>query len=106
LPEALALVAALVCSAIGLAWLALTLEPHWRQVRGAEPLPASTARALRALGVLMLLLSLGLCLLADHLSMAVLVWPMLLAVAALLVAFTFTWRPRLLAPLVIWIGRY
>ena len=41
-----------------------------------------------------LLASLLLCLRADHASMAVLVWVMSLAAAALLVAFTLAWRPH------------
>jgi len=37
--------------------------------------------------------------------MAALVWGMALAGSALIVAFTLTWRPRWLAPLVVWAGR-
>ena len=35
--------------------------------------------------------------------MAALVWVMALAAAALVVAFTLSWRPRWLAPLVAWV---
>lgn len=103
MPEALLLAAALCCSVIGLAWLALTLEPHWRQVRGSQPRSAAVVKTLRILGSLGLAASLALCLLADHPSMAALVWVMALAVAALVVAFTFTWRPRTFAPLLAWV---
>lgn len=103
MPEALLLIAALLCCVVGLAWLGLTLDAHWNQVRGSHPRPESAVPVLRTLGSLALLISLLLCLLADHPSMAALVWVMSLAAAALMVAFTFTWRPRLFAPLVIWV---
>jgi hypothetical protein len=103
--DALQLFFALLCCVIGFAWLALALEPHWRQVRSDEPLPKPMVPVLRALGSLALFASLVLCSLADHPSMMALVWPMALAVAALLVAFIFAWRPRTFAPLVAWIGR-
>jgi hypothetical protein len=57
---------------------------------------------MRMLGVMGLLLSLGLCLNADYASIAALVWIMSLAAAALAVAFTLAWRPRMLAPLIVW----
>jgi hypothetical protein len=44
-----------------------------------------------------------LCLNADHVSMASLVWVMSLAASAMVVAFTLTWRPRALAWLVAWV---
>lgn len=100
LTQALLLVAAFACSIVGFAWLALAMESHWSQVRGTHHVPA--VKALRALGALALAASLALCLAADHPSMAVLVWIMSLTTGALAVAFTLTWRPRLLAPLVAW----
>ncbi|MFT4174249.1 MAG: DUF3325 family protein [Rhodocyclaceae bacterium] len=107
MPEALInsllLSAALLACIAGQAWLALTMDAHWKQVRGA-PLPTvATTRTLRALGVAALALSLALCLIVDHPSMASLVWVMTLAAATLLVTFTLSWRPALLAPLVSWV---
>jgi hypothetical protein len=64
-------------------------------------LSRGTERVLRGLGALALMAALVLCLAADHASMAVLVWVMTLAGAALTIAFTLTWRPRLLIPLVV-----
>ncbi|HSW25300.1 MAG TPA: DUF3325 domain-containing protein [Burkholderiaceae bacterium] len=97
------LLAALVLCAASVAWLALAMKTHWHQVRG-DVLP--TARGLvllRVLGAAGLLLSLALCLYIDHATMAALVWVMALAGAALCVAFTLSWRPRVLAPLVAWL---
>lgn len=102
MPEALLLAVALTCNVIGLAWLALAMQVHWQQVVGQRALPARTATTLRALGVAGLAASIVFCLVADHASMASLVWIMSLAAAALMVAFTLTWRPRAFAPLVAW----
>lgn len=98
--ESLLLGAALLAAGAGLGWLALAMEVHWQQVCGAAPQPAGRVRLLRALGAAALVASLGLCLAVDHASMAVLVWVMALAAAALAVAFTLTWRPRWLRVLV------
>lgn len=103
--EALLLFLAVLSCATGFAWLALAMEPHWRQVRNDDPLPKSAVSVLRVLGGVALFASLILCSLADHPSMVALVWPMALAVGALLVAFTLAWRPRAFAPLVGWVGR-
>lgn len=100
--DALLLAAAMLAATAGMGWLAL--DVHWEQVRGADPLAPSTARLLHALGALGLAASLALCLTVDHASMASLVWVMALAAAALAVAFTLTWRPRWLGPLVVWRG--
>lgn len=97
--EAVLLLLAWSSCVIGMAWLALALGVHWRQVRSGEP----PAQLLRGLGTFALLASLLLCLTADHASMAALVWIMALASAALTVAFTLTWRPLVLAPLVMWV---
>jgi len=96
------LVAALLCSVAGLAWLALAMEVHWQQVRGPQAPARRTRLVLRLLGATALAASLLLCLRVDHGSMAALVWVMGLAASALLVAFTLSWRPRALAPLVAW----
>lgn len=97
----LLLVAAAVLCFLGMAWLALAMDGHWKQVR-KDRLTEFRVRLLRRLGSLSLLASMLFCLAADHASMASLVWVMLLAASALGVAFTFTWRPRLLSLLVVW----
>lgn len=103
--NALMLTAALLCALAGAAWLALSMESHWRQVRGEQAAASGTVQLLRVLGFLALGAALLICLRVDHASMAVLVWIMALAAAALVVAFTLAWRPRLLAPLAAWAGR-
>lgn len=101
--DAVMLSAALVCCIVGFAWLALAMNVHWRQVRSDGALTRTSAFILRSLGVASVVASLALCLAVDHASMAVLVWVMALAAAALTVAFTLSWRPRWLAPLVRWL---
>jgi hypothetical protein len=102
---ALLLALALAASALGMAWLALAMDVHWAQLRGAQPLRAGTQRALRGAGALALVASFGFCLRADHATMAVLVWVMSLAAGALAVAFALAWRPHWLAPLLAWAPR-
>lgn len=102
------LTAALATAVAGAGWLALSLETHWQQVRGeqsAAPASPGTVRALRVLGALAWTATLLLCLQVDHASMAALVWVMFVAASALTVAFTLSWRPHWLAPLVAWAGR-
>ena len=102
MPVLLWIAAYLLCVA-GFGWLALAMDVHWRQAhRGAAP-GARGRRVLRGLGAVALAVALAACLGADHATMAVLVWVMLLAAAALSVAFMLSWRPRWLAPLVAWL---
>ena len=100
MPDALLLAAAFVCTAIGMGWLALAMDVHWKQVRAIERRSPRVLIVLRALGVISILASLVLCLLADTATMAVLVWMMLLAVAAVTIAFVLSSQPRLLTPLI------
>ena len=102
--QAALLAAALACSTLGFAWLALAMEVHWAQVRGTQPASTGAVRTLRLLGAIALAASLALCLLADHPTIAALVWVMALAAGALGVAMALAWRPRWLAPLVAWVG--
>lgn len=87
---------AAVAALLGFAWLALAMDVHWRQVRGGVDAPHALRIVLRALGGIALAVSALLCFLANRPSMAVLVWVMLLAAAAMLVALTLAWGPRLL----------
>jgi hypothetical protein len=96
------LAAALLAGVAGMGWLALAMPAHAQQVWGRAVSPA-TVRVLRVLGALGLVASLGLCLVVDHASMAVLVWVMALAASALAVAFTLSWRARWLGVLAPWV---
>lgn len=101
MPDALWLLIAYLASTTGLAWLALAMDTHWEQVRGSASQRVGTVLVLRLLGSAALVLSLLLCLRVDHASMAALVWIMGLAASALTIAFTLSWCPRALAPLVL-----
>lgn len=106
MPDALLLVAALAACVAGMGWLALAMDGHWTQACGTAPRRPATARRLRVLGWLALAAALALCLAVDHASMAVLVWVMALAAAALTVAFTLAWRAHWLRVLLPWAGRW
>jgi hypothetical protein len=92
--EALLLATALAANFIGLACLALAMDTHWRQVRGHVPLPPPWRLRLRIGGIAALTVALWLCVRVDHPSIAVLVWIMALAAAALAIAFILAYRPR------------
>lgn len=100
--EVICWIAAIFTTMLGMASLALSLPNHWRQVTGIETSLPSTSeqRGLRIFGYLSLVVSLVLCLVADHPTMAVLVWVMLLALAAKGVAIILTCRQHWLKPLV------
>ncbi|MET0293149.1 MAG: DUF3325 domain-containing protein [Steroidobacteraceae bacterium] len=98
MPENLTLLFAFVLTLSGLAWFALSIDAHWRQLRGSTNRARSVVVGLRVAGSVALFASLLLCLRADHGSMASLVWVMLLAAGALAIAFTLAWRPAWLAP--------
>lgn len=104
--EALWLITAGALSLAGMAWLALAMEAHWGQVmqRPAEA-AVQVRRALRTLGAIALPLALLACLQADRPSMAVLVWLMLLAGSAVLVAMLLAHRPRALRAVLTFSGR-
>lgn len=94
------LTVAVLASATGMGWLALSMPAHAQQVWGRVP-STLASRTLRVLGGLGVMLALALFLAADHATMAVLVWIMSLTGAALAVALVLSWRPgwlRMLAP--------
>lgn len=97
----LLLLGAFLATFVGMGWLALAMNAHGKQVCKGLP-SATTVIVLRSLGGSALFVSLLLCMGVDHASMASLVWVMLLAASAMSVAFILSWRPRLLAPLIVW----
>ena len=94
------LVVAALCALSGMARLALAMPVHWQQVHGAAAPDARASRRLRIGGGSALLAALLLCLAADHVSMAALVWVMLVSASALCVAVLLAYRPRWLR----WLG--
>ena len=92
--EALLQALAMLSSLCGMGWLALAMDTHWTQVRGAVRQGARGVKRLRALAGAAIVASLALCLAADHASIAVLVCIMSLVLATLLVAFALASRPR------------
>lgn len=99
MPDHLLLAGAVLLNIAGFAWLALAMDAHWKQVRGSGRPPQRRRTPLRFAAGAAFLISLILCNLTDHATIAALVWVMALSAAALMVAFTLTWRPGLLRPL-------
>lgn len=93
---------AAVSALVGFAWLAQAMAIHWRQVHGSEDRGRGERILLRVAGAAALAVSALLCLRADRPSIAVLVWLMLLAGTAPLIALTLAWRPRWLQVLWPW----
>lgn len=100
----LLLIAAAMLCLSGMAWIALAMDVHWKQVKSGA-LSAANIRLLRILGGAALGASLLCCLGVDHVSMASLVWIMLLAGSALSIALTLAWQPKLLLPFIVWLER-
>lgn len=95
--EALYLSVAAVLSVLGMAWLALSMDVHWAQVKQIPLAESQPPRmVLKLLGFSALFVSLMVCLVADRPSIAALVWIMLLVGAAVAVAFTLANRPGIL----------
>jgi len=91
------LAAVFITAWLGFALLALSQSKHWRRVTGTET-PPSLARvsAYRAIAATLLTISLALALLSDGPSFGFLLWATTISIAALAVAFTLAWRPKLL----------
>ncbi len=101
MPDEFWLCTALILTVAGMGWLALAMDVHWKQVyTGTRSRRAMIVS--RCLGYAALTTSLILCLLADTATMATLVWMMLLALSAAIIAFLLSWRPGVLAPLAAW----
>jgi hypothetical protein len=97
--DAMWLLFAALAALVGMGVLALSLESHWHHV-SPKPAPGDAGKKrLRALGSLSLICALAFCLLADHATMAALVWIMFLAAAAFSVSMLLTWLPGSLRPL-------
>jgi len=82
----------------GFALLALSQGRHWTSVAGTKPPGRVHAIVLRAGGGATIAFSLALALMRDGASFGALLWATAISLAALAVAFTLAWRPRLLGP--------
>jgi hypothetical protein len=94
--DALLLAAAFACTLYGMGSFALALQFHWTQVCGPSAPARRAVRRLRIRGGVYLAGALALCLAADHVSMAALVWVMMLSVSAVSLAFVLAYRPSAL----------
>lgn len=97
---ALLLVAAGLASYGGFACLALAMPDHWAQASGQRGDVAPHRRRLRPAGFFMLGVAYVLCVYRDGPSFGSLLWSLLISAAAIAVAFTLTWRPKFLLPMV------
>ncbi len=77
--------------------LALSQSRNWRVVTGDRNAPPK-ARSMRRLGWLLALGALAPCVMRDGWSFAALLWPLVLGVAALLVAMTLSFCPHWMKP--------
>lgn len=93
------LAGAVLLNVVGFAWLALAMDVHWQQVSKSGKPPQGRRMRLRLMASAAFLISLLLCNLSDHRTIAALVWVMALTAGALAVAFMLTWRPSWLRPL-------
>lgn len=77
---------ALGAATAGMALLALSISSHWRQIFGKRARGLLSLVVLRGGGALLLVASFAICVRADPILMATLVWPMLLMTGAGLVS--------------------
>ena len=100
MPEAFYLMVAALLSMVGMAWLALSMDVHWAQVKQIPLADSHPPRVtLKLLGYTALFVSLVVCLVADRPSIAALVWMMLMSVTAVSVAWVLSKSPRSLKAL-------
>ncbi|MEM8682932.1 MAG: DUF3325 family protein [Pseudomonadota bacterium] len=96
----LCLALAFLSAFAGCTLLALSQGRNWRLVSGAY-LPDTARRLARFLGCSLSVVSLGICIFLDGGSFAALLWPLLLAAAALLLAMVIAYWPTALKPIVL-----
>lgn len=87
--ETIWLIPAIILMAMAMGWLALAKPVHWKQVEAGKPISIR----LQTMGIVTLILSAICCLRADHASMAILVWFMLIAATAISVGMILSTKP-------------
>lgn len=88
--DAVLLSLALLAAVAGMASFSVANDIHWRQLFGERPQSAVVRATCQIFGAGLLGVSFAFCAVADPVSMAMLVWPMLLGVAAAVVAMFLT----------------
>lgn len=83
--------------------LALSQQRHWKAATRSSTRPP---RWFRLSGWGLIAASLGLLIVRDGVSFAVLFWPLLVGAAALVTAGLLSWNPTLLNPLANWCGSW
>jgi len=81
--------AAFVVTFLGLSCFALSMDAHWKQLRGGTPAKVP----LRIAGTVALLGSFALLRIAESPTLAPLTWTMMLTVAALVLALALSRKP-------------
>jgi hypothetical protein len=94
--SALLLLAAGLASYVAFACLALTMPRHWAEANGQAAAFVPQRTWLRPCGFALLGLSYALCWYRDGTSFGSVLWVLLISAAAVAVALTLAWRPRLL----------
>ena len=87
--ETLWLISAIIITGMAMGWMALSKPTHWKQVEKNAP----AVTRLRVAGWIALLLSAICSLKADHASMAVLVWLMLISAASISTGMVLSMKP-------------
>lgn len=93
--DALYLFLACLAGTVGMGWLALSQARNWRAVMTGS-MPGKVARWFRIAGWSAIFASLILCILRDGGSFAVILWPLILAVSAFVIAMALTYKPAVL----------
>ncbi len=95
MPDTLWFLFATICSLLAMGWLALAMPAHWQQVFDDTIKHAPNASLMRALAIGMLFLSAYCCLQADHFSMAILVWVLLLVGSGMTTGMILSYMPHI-----------
>lgn len=83
---------------LGFALLAISQKQHRRTIEGGKSLAHARTKCL-VVGWAMNLMSLSFCIVRDGISFAALLWPLISAAAALLVAAGLACRPSIFHPI-------
>jgi predicted neutral ceramidase superfamily lipid hydrolase len=95
--DALLQALAMLLSVLGMSWMALAMDVHWQQVHRIGPPVERPSFMLRLLATAAFVASLVLCIAANDVSIAALLWIMSLVASTVLVALALSARPHWLA---------